>query len=313
MKISGFTMVRNAEKLYYPLVESICSILDLVDEYIVVIGNNDPDDHTLEMVESIGSEKIKIYRSVWDFKAYPHGSELAHQTDIAKEYFSGDWLFYLQADEVVHEKDHAVIRQRCEQLIDNQEVEALVFRYIHFWGDYNHAFTANHNWYRREMRIIRNRPEIHSWRDAQSFRLIPDFTKEKYLTKVGTRKLNVAKVEADIYHYGWVRPPLLMNKKTVSFENCYKDDNQPVQQEIILSEVDFGALGCVPKFKGSHPQVMKAKIHLFDWGNKLNYTKTLGRKPKYKHERWKYRIITFIENLFFKNGLFTFKNYEVVK
>jgi hypothetical protein len=50
MKISGFTMVRNAEKLYFPIKESILSVLPVVDEFIVALG--DGDDNTRGLIES---------------------------------------------------------------------------------------------------------------------------------------------------------------------------------------------------------------------------------------------------------------------
>lgn len=305
-------MVRNAEKLYYPLVESIKSILDLVDEYVVVIGNNDADDGTLKLVESIKSDKIKIYHSVWDFKAYPGGSELAHQTDIAKSYCTGDWLFYLQADEIVDAKEHKEIKNSCLMHLYTQDIDGLIFRYKHFWGDYDHAFIDNHAWYRREIRIIRNKPDIHSWRDAQSFRIIPEFTKEKYLEKEGTSKLKVAEIDAHIYHYGWVRPPKLMGKKQAYFSDCYKEDNTYREEDVVISALDFGAMGLIPKYAGVHPAVMKERIALFNWAEQLNYSTKLGRKPKHKHEKFKYKLLTWIEHKWFNNGLFVFKNYEVL-
>ena len=104
MRISGFTFCKNADKLYYPIKQSIQSILPIVDEFIVNIGDCDDDDKTVELIESINSPKIKIIFSEWNLEKYPNGTENAHQTDIAKNACSGDWLFYLQADEVVHEK-----------------------------------------------------------------------------------------------------------------------------------------------------------------------------------------------------------------
>ena len=109
MKLSGFTFLRNTSKLYYPIKESICSILDIVDQFVIALGDNDPDDNTLEIIETIGSDKIKVIHTTWDMEKYPRGMEHAHQTDIAKEACSGDWLFYLQGDEVVHEGDHSRI------------------------------------------------------------------------------------------------------------------------------------------------------------------------------------------------------------
>ena len=99
MTISGFTFVKNATKLYYPVKASIESILPIVDEFIIAIGDCDADDQTQEVIESIGSPKIRLIHTKWDLKKYPSGLEYAHQTDIAKQECKGDWLFYLQCDE----------------------------------------------------------------------------------------------------------------------------------------------------------------------------------------------------------------------
>ena len=64
MKVSGFTFVKNAIKYGYPVTASIRSVLPLVDEMIVCLG--DSEDDTTRLIESIGSDKIKIIHSVWD-------------------------------------------------------------------------------------------------------------------------------------------------------------------------------------------------------------------------------------------------------
>jgi hypothetical protein len=65
MTISGYTFVRNAIKLAYPLKESILSILNLVDEYVIAYVEGDQDDNTLEVIQSINSPKIKIIEAKW--------------------------------------------------------------------------------------------------------------------------------------------------------------------------------------------------------------------------------------------------------
>lgn len=202
-------MARNAARLYYPIKEAILSALPLVDEFVVALGDNDPDDTTRQQIESIGSEKIRIVDTVWDLERYPNGTENAHQTDIAKNACTGDWLLYLQADEVLHQDDLPKIRARCLELLHDREVEGLLFKYRHFWGDYNH-YHRSHGWYPHEIRVVRNDPDIHSWESAQSFRRIPDFDGLHYRQQEGTFKLKVALVDAWIYHYGWVRPPEFM-------------------------------------------------------------------------------------------------------
>src|SRR5690606_2146051 len=134
------------------------------------------------------------------------------------------WLFYLQADEAVHEKYHPAILQALKKYHEDKEVEGFIFKYKHFWGDFEH-YNNSHAFYSREIRIIRNLPQIHSWRDAQSFRYHNhkfDYTFEDYKKKDGTRKLQVAQIKAEIYHYGWVRPPRLMVKKRKISSSTYR-------------------------------------------------------------------------------------------
>ena len=58
MKITGLTIIRNAVINDYPVIESISSVLPVVDEMIVSVDTG--DDNTLELIKSIQSEKLKI-------------------------------------------------------------------------------------------------------------------------------------------------------------------------------------------------------------------------------------------------------------
>jgi hypothetical protein len=313
MTISGFTMVRNATKLYYPIKQAISSILPLVDEFVVALGDSDPDDKTLDEIRSIGSDKIRIIHTVWDLEKYPRGMEHAHQTDIAKAACTGDWLFYLQSDEVVHEQDLPKIRSRCQELLDEPEVEGILFKYRHFWGDYDH-FITSHAWYANEIRIVRNRPDIHSWESAQSFRRIPDFDGIHYREKKGTFKLKVARVDAYIYHYGWVRPPQYMQKKRKAFATIHS--GQDAAEEHFRREeddFDFGNLSHLSIYRDTHPAVMQERIRQFNWADQLERSRHPQSLVRHKHERLKYRLLTFIEQNFLGGRqIMSFKNYHLL-
>ncbi|HBS86290.1 MAG: hypothetical protein A2W91_09710 [Bacteroidetes bacterium GWF2_38_335] len=314
MKISGFTMCKNADKLYYPIKAVIESALPIVDEFVVALGDCDSDDNTRDQILSIKSEKIKIIDTVWDIAKFSRGTENAHQTDIAKSHCSGDWLFYLQADEVVHEKFLPVIKKRCEELLYDKEVEGLLFKYRHFWGDFDHCHDS-HAWYKNEIRIVRNDPEIHSWESAQSFRRIPGFDGIDYRQKVNTYKLKVASSGAEIFHYGWVRPPDLMKRKNTALDTIHKGKERA--DEIAAKkqkETDYGPLNKIPLFKGTHPAVMKEWIARFDWEDKLQYSGEVNPdRETYKHERMKYKILTFLENNFLGGrSIGGFKNYKLL-
>ena len=138
MKISGFSFVRDGVSLYYPVAESIRSILPICDEFVVAVGQGSAGDRTREVIEEINDPKVKIIDTVWNEKDFQHGAINARQTDIAMQACAGDWLFYLQADEVVHEKYLPVIHARLEELLHDLEVEGLLFSYKHLWCDYLH-------------------------------------------------------------------------------------------------------------------------------------------------------------------------------
>jgi hypothetical protein len=312
MTISGYTFVRNAIKLAYPLKESILSILDIVDEFVIAYCPGDEDDSTLAVIESINSEKIKVISAAWEPEKFKQNTLYSYLSDIAKNECTGDWLFYLQVDEIVHEKYLSLIGNACEHYLGNQNIEGLLFYYRHFWGDYDHCFT-HHGWYPREIRIIKNIPEIHSWRDAQSFRFYNHFesSTKYYQTKEGTRKLNVALIPAEIYHYGWVRPPQTMSDKHNRMSKTFRNNTLDIYSE----DFDFGPLNNVPVFQGTAPKVMAERIHSMDWQDRLTYSgnRNLNRIP-HRHEVLKYRIRSWIEvNLLGGREIGGFKNYTIIE
>ena len=313
MKISGFTFTRNVSKLYYPIRESILSVLPICDEFIIALGKGDEDDNTRELLESINSPKLKIIETEWDLEKYPNGMEYAHQTDIAKSHCSGDWLFYIQADEVVHEKYLDTILNRCEELKDRDEVEGLLFKYKHFYADYDH-YINHHGWYQHEVRIIKNRPNLYPHGDAQSFRRIENFDGLNYRT-TDSFPIKVALVDATMYHYGWVRPPSYMQSKKKAMDSAYKSKEKVAEIYQDLEDTfDYGPLKNLPLFEETHPKVMEEKIKDFSWGDKLNYkTNKKPNRPLFKHEKLKYRVVSFLErNLNGGKHYFPFKSWELL-
>ena len=144
MKVSGFTIARNAIKFGYPIVESIQSILPICDEFIVNVG--DSDDGTLDLIKLIQSDKIRIIETVWDFSK---GKEvLSQQTNIALAECKGDWAFYLQTDEVIHEADLPSLKKTMQKYLDDKNVDALRFKWLHFYGSYYH-YRIDSGWYQK--------------------------------------------------------------------------------------------------------------------------------------------------------------------
>lgn len=317
MKVSGFTFVRNAEVLYIPVQASIASVLPLVDEMVVALGDGDAGDQTETWITALNSPKIKIIRTKWDTAAYPKNTIYAQQTDLAKAHCTGDWLVYIQADEALHEDDHPALRSAMQRYLHDPRVEGFRLNYLHFWGDYHHVHQS-HAWYKHEVRIVRNLPEIHSWRDAQSFRKYDHFTPnsfEEYLRK-DTAKLQVVATEARVFHYGFVRPPHIMSGKRKRTDATYHGEAKAqAMLKLLPDEYDYGPLNRIPTFHGTHPQPMHPWIDQFNWGNKLQYqgTPDPNRLP-HPHEKWKNRVLSWVENhLLGGKTLFDFQNYILVK
>ena len=291
MKICGFTFVRNAVKYEYPVVESITSILTIVDEFIVSVGNC--DDGTLELIESIGSSKIKIVHSVWDDSLKHGGRVLAIETDksLANVPAGYDWAFYLQADEVVHEKYLDAIVSAAKKYADNEKVEGLLFKYVHFYGSYDYEGDSR-RWYDHEIRLIKNNRNIVSYKDAQGFR-----TRQQ-------KKLQVKKIDASIYHYGWVRHPSKQNEKISAFSALWNGEGyspSPYNEE---KQWDFvNDADSLELFKGTHPAVMKNRIARKNWNANFNTSK--------KRFSLKDGILYRIEKLTGKR-LFSYKNYTII-
>lgn len=296
-------MVRNATKYYFPIKESILSVLPIVDEFIVALGDCAPDDYTREEIESIGSDKIKIFDRVWSEKDFIDGKIFADETTFALRQCTGDWCIYLQADEVIHEKDHQAIVAACTDLLTEKNVDGFLFDYYHFFGDYDH-YLPFHGWYKNEIRIVRNSPSIYSYKDAQSFR------------KNDNEKLNVFSLKANVYHYGWVRPPHLMQSKRKEQDSIHHGKERiNAEYKLKPNEFDFGALGKIPIFEGSHPEVMKGFRDKLDWFHKLNLTRKSNlSREKMKHEKLKYRLLTIIENIFNEGkDIYGYSNWNRVK
>lgn len=169
MKVTGFTFIRNAVINDYPIAEAIQSILPICDEFIVAYGKS--DDETLALIKQINSPKIKIIETVWDDSIREGGKTFAIETDKAYAQISDDtdWAFYIQGDEIVHEKYLPFIKAAMEANLSADKVEGLLFKYLHFYGSYDYT-ASSRRWYRNEIRVLKFDKAVKSYRDAQGFR-----------------------------------------------------------------------------------------------------------------------------------------------
>ena len=253
MKVTGFTFIRNAVKLDYPIAEAIKSILPVCDDFIIAVGNS--EENTLGLINSIDSKKIKIVETVWDDspEMKKGGKVFAKETDKAfREIPSdSDWAFYIQGDEVVHEKYLELIVSEMEKWKDDNNVDGLLFKYLHFYGSYDYVGNSP-RWYNHEIRVIKNDKSIYSYRDVQGFR------------KGDNQKLNVKPIDAFVYHYGWVKDPGVMMKKLNNARTFYGGVKWLKKNKSNLS-YDYSKVDSLELFSGTHPNVMKEHIRRKNW------------------------------------------------
>jgi glycosyltransferase involved in cell wall biosynthesis len=256
--VTGFSFIRNARKFDYPIKESLLSLLPLVDTLVVAVGKS--DDGTLELVQSIDPKKIRVIETIWDDTLREGGRVLALETQKAYDAIpGGDWAFYLQGDEVLHESDYPAIRAAMERYAHDPRVDGLLFRYQHFYGSYDYL-GASRRWYRKEIRIIRpprhalnTDRKIYSYKDAQGFR------------KDENQKLRVKEIDAQIYHYGWVKPPEAQMQKQQNFNKYWHDDIWMHKHIPQIDEFDYSNIDSLVRFTGTHPSVMQERISQKNW------------------------------------------------
>jgi len=299
MTISAYTYVRNGLKIGYPFLESIRSLLSIVDEYVVVLG--DSDDGSRLAIKSLGSSKIRVIDTVWDMNLRVGGKIFAQQANIGLENVSGDWIIHLQADEVIHEKDLEKLKDLIVRYNDNQKVEGFLFPFLNFRGDYQHIHTGRKA-HRFEIRAFKKNGMIRSYKDSQGFRKFS--SKEAYANGEKGKKLCVAKVDIPIFHYNYVRHPKLMKEKSKLFLSFYKDDESLNKIFHNVEELDYNEVDKLERFTGTHPKVMEEIISKKDW--------TFVYDPSKCNSSLRHRILNKIEDWTgYRIG--EYKNYKLVR
>lgn len=291
MKVSGFTFIKNALIYDYPIEEAIRSVLPICDEFVVAVGKS--DDDTMTLIEQIDSNKIKIIETEWDESQREGGRVLAMETDKAFANISdnADWAFYIQGDEVVHEKYLDIIHEAMLKFKDDDQIDGLLFNYLHFYGSYDYIGSSS-KWYKHEIRVVRNNKSIYSYKDAQGFR------------KNDNEKLRVRPIDAYIYHYGWVKNPEAMQRKQENFHKYWHDDNWVQENIPLVKEFDYNReITELSQFSEQHPEVMKKRIRRKNWT--FSYDITFNRRSL------KDKTKDFLSKYFGIN--LGYKNYSIVR
>ena len=286
MKVSAFTFIKNGQLLGYPFIQSIKSILPIVDEFIINVGLG--EDNTLDEIEKINDPKIRIIQSHWNNNMKDRGFVYGQQKMVAQYNCTGDWAFYIEGDEIYHENDLDRIHMSMKEHLNNSNVEALIFDFYHFYGNGN-SYLDSPGWYRAEARIIKN--SLRTYAPDGLFWLVLGSNKNGRYPKA-------RHTGAKCYHYGWVRSENQMNLKSEKVQKYWGES----AKKIDYSKMDQSI---IREYKGTHPIIIQ------NWlPNDIELFKV---DPSYKltNKQKKHRIMIFFENLF---GLeLSKKHFKLVK
>ncbi|HJQ66330.1 MAG TPA: hypothetical protein VJ816_08135 [Gemmatimonadales bacterium] len=286
--LSGFTLVRNAIKLDFPIVPAIRSILEVCDEVVVNVGAS--EDDTRDLVASIGDPRVRILDRVWDFSK--QNFMISHETEQAMQACRGTWGIYIQADEVLHEDGARALKEKTAEWDADERVEGLLVRYLHFYGGFDRVAT-NRRWYRREVRCIRLGKDIRPYQGAQGFRVGPE-----------QRRIRARPTEAVMFHYGWARPPHAIKEKHEISKTIY-----PWSREQSARDQERGYLEWLPllkRFTGAHPRAAREWIQQ----RMIAAEQRIGPR-RLRPEHLRLYVSDWIERLTGAR-VFEFRNYQIV-
>ena len=247
MLISGLSFIRNGESLGYPYVEAIRSILPLVDEMVVVVGKS--EDGTREAVEAIGDPRIRIIDSEWHPRITPKASVLAQQTNLGLMHCKGDWVVYVQGNELFHERDLPRMRELMTEHLENPQVEGLLIERLVFYGDYRHFVRAYPDRFKYVVRAFKPWNGVYAITSAMTFSVFPSYGERG-------RALRCIDSGVDMFRYG-----KLLSQRAME----YKLHHAPHKLKGNVSVGTDFYYRWVPRsfirpYAGDHPAVMGQRI-----------------------------------------------------
>ena len=118
----------------------------------------------------------------------------------------------------------------------------------------------------------------------------------------GTIAMIKKPVNADIYHYGWVRHPKIQFNKHQFFGSLYNEDidsNNLFKNDM----VDYHSVDLLEKFTGSHPEIIKERIKMKNWH--FDHDLSKNNSPlKHRFKKWVEDHFGFIP--------FEYRNYKII-
>lgn len=203
--ISVCFIVKNGLTNGYPFWESLTSSIPIADEIVVSEGfsNDGTYEAILKFQKKYGS-KVKVFRCDWNKFKSESGAVIAKVSQEAINFCSKSWIYYLQADEIVHPRNVDFIKR-----VVNSNHNSVCFNFNHFIGSWK-PLPPGGAAYSTAIRMVRKIPSIYLLGDGWTFagQIAP--------------VLGPNGVPKPVYHFGWVFPKNI-DQKNIEQSKIYPD------------------------------------------------------------------------------------------
>ena len=208
--ISVCFVIKDAITNGYPFWESLESCLPFADEIVISEGYSDDDTlHFLKLFAVQHPGKVEIFHDYWGAIESPNGEAISVISNLNLRRCKYEWIYYLQADEIIHPGNYSYIRMIADNDIPVNSVE---FWFVHFLGSWIPIGPLSvPDWpgfYNVAIRMVRNRDDIQLRGDAWTF---GGETNPAMIAELAPRHL---------YHLAWVFPENILQKR-MSKANIY--------------------------------------------------------------------------------------------
>jgi glycosyltransferase involved in cell wall biosynthesis len=114
MSISAGTFCLNPLELDYPIIEWVKTALEFSDQVVIVDAGS--TDGTVEKLKTLDS-RVEVHQIVWQYK-FKRWSPTNHAEPFIRnnvlKHCKKDWIFFSDADEIIHEKFHSKIKEMVQ-------------------------------------------------------------------------------------------------------------------------------------------------------------------------------------------------------
>lgn len=170
--LDAFMIIKNGIRLGYPFAESIMALLPYVDRIWIEDGYS--DDNTFFVLQALAYKHPSISLSRYRWKQMQTGFSIGDATNhlldrILIAASRAEWLLYVQGDELWRPESLKAVRDWIAEPA-SARYDSVAFDFLHIAENYQKLqFEPGKESYKQAIRMIRNRSNIRSHRDAWTF------------------------------------------------------------------------------------------------------------------------------------------------